>query len=149
MRLITTVYDALRTFDRPCTRAELEAATGLGKHEVRNGLDGLRQRRLVSVSGSARERATYQLRPAAERPEDLRGRSARTEATRQRISASRRRAAVPGIMLLEPIGHGLPYRPSFPPSHVAAPGALRSTVSTLRLETHDAGLLLQQLWRKR
>lgn len=88
MYLILAVYDALRTFDRPCTRAELGAASDLVRDEVRNGLDGLRRRGAVIVDGAPRERTAYMLRPGADRPTDLRGNPGHTKSPEMRAKIS-------------------------------------------------------------
>lgn len=77
MRLILNVYDALRTFDRPATRRELEKESGLLPEQVRKGLDGLRRHHLLVVYGPPRFRCTYELVAKAPRPIEIRGRKAK------------------------------------------------------------------------
>lgn len=125
VRLILVVYDALRTFDRPCTRAELEAETGLSKDDVWTGLKGLMRRRCLRIVGEPRQRTTFQLVTGATRPYDLRGMSPKSAATRGRISAAVRvrKGASPQIHLFDDPPD--PHRAACPPSHNAEPGALR------------------------
>lgn len=148
MRLIVAVFDALRTFDRPCTRAELEAASGLGRHEVRNGLDGLRHRRLLLVMGNARERATYRLKPSAQRPEDLRGHGERAAPVRERIAAGVARYWAAAGVLSPPDPGFIAHHASAPPSHACAPGAARHSVASALPSLESTAALLQQIWRK-
>lgn len=151
MRLIAAVYDALRTFDRPCTRTELEDASGLSRHEVRNGIDGLRHRRLLLVVGSARERATYRLKPGAQRPEELRGRQERPAAVRHRIAVgvARHRAAAPQVVLLAPDPAFVPHRAAAPAGHAHVAGAARRAVPSSPPALSTASLLQQILRRGR
>lgn len=130
MRLIDAVYDALRSFDRPCTRAELEAATGLGKDDVWNGLKGLLRRGVVCTDDAPRKRGLYALVPGAPRPEDRRGRAPKSEATRALISAARKTYQSSGPQI-HTLHADVPptYHPASPPSHASAPGILRTVHS--------------------
>jgi hypothetical protein len=145
MRLIVTVYDALKATAGPCTRLHLEQLTGLTKWEVREGLDGLRRRRALQVYGRPRETATYELTRDAERPEDLRGRRPKAEDTRQRIGegVARYCAAARAGVLRSPPPAVIPHRAAAPASHRFAPGATRTKTDL------NVGCLLQQLWRRR
>src|SRR5512139_2768199 len=70
MRLIQAVYDALRTFDRPATRAEIERESGLDKPAVERGLEGLDRRGdLVRKDVKPRKGGTYALKAGAVRPD--------------------------------------------------------------------------------
>lgn len=144
MHLILAVYDALRSYDRPCTRAEIENATSMEKDDVREGLRGLQRRGDLIVIGSERQRATYRLRTGAERPVDLRGKSVKDEETRARMAESHRRRAVPGVTTLD---HGHHYSPARPPSHRAEPGALRTTKPVRHVASNTCAL--QHFWRRK
>lgn len=150
MRLIHTVFDALRTFDRPCTRAEIEAATGLKKDDVWKGLKGLMRRRCLRIVGEPRRVTTFALAPGAMRPLDLRGVSGKSEITRRRIAAARRQAVTPEIHILEPLP--VHHRAAMAPSHRAEPGALRVVKKGLGLtggEPAARPCALADFWRKR
>lgn len=155
MRLIVAVYDALRTFDRPCTRAEIEREARLGPIETKKGLLGLKRRGELVVTGSARQRALYRLRPEAERPTDQRGRYERLLEHRERASSARRnhRVPAPGIVVLDAIHDAAAqYCASSPPSHAAAPGVARVVSHGMSLGGSNVSIMpcaLAQIWRKR
>jgi hypothetical protein len=146
MRLIVIVFDALQATAGPCTRLHIEQLTGLTKWEVREGLDGLRRRRMLQVYGRPRETATYELTRAAVRPEDLRGRRPKDEDTRARIGegVARYRASAHAGLLRPPSPAVLAHRAAAPASHRFAAGAARTKNADL-----NVGCLLQNLWRKR
>jgi hypothetical protein len=152
VRLIAAVFDALATFDRPCTRAELERESGLTKDQVHLGLRGLDRRHVLLVDGAARSRTVYQLLPGAQRPEDLRGKFARSDEFKALQSAARRGlhasrpATTAAVAAISP--HGGQYSPARPASHGAAPGALRTHAPGVAAAP-SAPLLLAQLWRRR
>lgn len=143
MHLILAVYDALRSYDRACTRAEIEAATDLGKDDVRAGLRGLQRRGDLIVIGSERQRAMYRLRTGAERPIDLRGKAAKDEETRARMAEAHRRRVTPSVALLD--HHH--YSAARPPSHRSEPGALRTTKHGPRVASNVCAL--QHFWRRK
>lgn len=119
MRLIRTVYDVLASAATPCTRAEIERASGLGRDGVRKGLAGLARRPGVLVSELRDDGVrVYAVRPDASAPVDQRGSYPRGQALRRRLSAimRHRRATGPVCWL----------GPAAPPSHHAEPGALRT-----------------------
>ena len=150
MRLILTVFDALRTFDRPCTRAEIESASGLKTDDVGKGLKGLMRRRCLRIVGEPRRVTTFALVPGAARPLDLRGIAGKSDITRRRIAAARRAGATPEIHILAPLG--LSHRAAMPPSHRAEPGALRVVKKGLGLSGGDLPTrpcALAEIWRKR
>lgn len=135
MDCILGVFDALATFDRPATRAEIETESGLDKRAVENGLAGLMRRQLLRIDGGPRMLTTYQLAAVAPRPETLRGRYSRT----------------PGSILSAP----RPYAAAMPPSHHAQPSAVR-IVARGMLEAHSCvgpqtfgPCLLSEFWKKR
>ncbi len=138
MHLILAVYDALRSYDRPCTRAEIEETAGLGKDDVREGLRGLQRRGDLIVVGTERQRATYRLRPGAQRPVELRGKAPKTDETRVRMAESHRRRT--GVVVIDT------YSPARPPSHRAEPGALR-TGKAHRHVVEPSSCALQFFWR--
>lgn len=150
MRLILTVYDALRTFDRPCTRAELEAVTGMTKDDVWRGLRGLMRRHCLHVVGEPRKRTTFRLLKDAKRPFDLRGVVPKSELTRRRMAAAHReRSARIGIHVLD--DHPSNYSPARPPSHGSAPGGARIVRSGLGLvgdSSATTSCALAVFWRK-
>lgn len=151
MRLILAVFDALRTFDRPATRREIEREAGLTFDEVRQGLRGLAKRGVLTVDGGMRCRAVYALTPAAQRPTEMRGRYERTAAGRAAIAARAREGdAFLGIIVLDEPLH--PYRAAMPPSHRAQPGSLRTATSgqVLRkgVPASFGPCLLAAVWRK-
>ena len=123
MRMILAVFDALRTFDRACTRAELERETGCDQRAVENGLCGLLRRGLLIVGGLRGQRGTYELVLGAHRPVDRRGRYPREE---------RHRAAAANYARPRPFPDGQcdpsTYLAARPSSHDAQPGALRTVV---------------------
>lgn len=58
------VYQALKTFDRPATRAELQKETGLDRHGVHAGIRVLREQGYIDETGAGeRKRGLYQLKP--------------------------------------------------------------------------------------
>ena len=121
MRVALIVFDALRTFDRPATRRELERESGLDYDQVHEGLRTLNRAGLLlkDVEGE-RRRGLYQLISGAVRPVTARGHYPRDTVHRQQVAAlvraRRAGAAVPT------------YSPARPPSHAAAPGTLRIVV---------------------
>lgn len=136
MRLIHAVFDALRTLDRPCTRAEIQQHCRIDRDAARKGLDALRRRGGLQIA----ERAgcvTYALRPGAPRPLELRGRYARSLAHRhlmaQLVGAQRARFSV-----------------AMPASHAAEPGVLRPLKQGLRCAAREVPrLTLLELLLKR
>ena len=126
MHVILRVFDAIRSFDRPCTCAELARETGLTRDSVRKGLDGLRRRKLLVEDGAPRLRTTYLLAVEAPRPEDLRGRYDRA------------------ARMLE-LPAQCKHSPASPTSHAAQPGALRAGITAIARQS----CTLQKLWRKR
>lgn len=155
MRLIEAVYDALRSFDRPCTRAEIEREACLCTVEVKKGLLGLKRRGDLVTDGVERQRAVYSLREGAERPTDQRGQYERTMELRegQRLARKQHRAARPAITILDDSGGaGRPYSPAAGPSHGNAPGAARVVRHGMSLGGTNnliSPCALAQTWRKR
>jgi hypothetical protein len=88
MRLIADiVFDALRTFDRPATRAEIERESELGYDQVHNALRTLWRNGLVVIEVDApRRRGLYRVATGAERGECSRGRYERDQEHRQRMA---------------------------------------------------------------
>ncbi len=151
MRLILAVFDALRTFDRPATRAEIEREAGLTFDEVHKGLRGLMRRGALVMDGKPRCRSVYALTDGAQRPADLRGRYKRTAEGRAAIAARARDGdAFLGIIVLDEPLH--PYRAAMPPSHRAQPGSLRTaTVAQAQRKAVPVSFspcLLASVWRK-
>lgn len=145
MRNIAAVYNALLLNDHGCTAAELEAKTGLVRAEVKNGLLGLRRRRVLLIMGGERERARYRLKAGAPRPVDLRGGASHWELA-EACALERSPLTVIGSGELYDNG----YRAARPPSHRSEPGALRVEKQNLSASTGSAPLcLLAQVWRKR
>lgn len=133
MHATLQVFTALQSFDRPCTRIELERETGLCKRAVENGLEGLLRRGLLYIDGQPRARSTYRLIPGAVTPEPRRGRYDR---------AARAGAA----------GAPVHFSAAAPPSHSAQSGALRTTISSLQTAHRGptaATCALAHYWRKR
>ena len=141
MNLILAVYDALRSYARACTRAEIEIAAALGKDDVREGLRGLQRRGDLIVVGTERQRATYRLRTGAERPVDLRGKGEKDEETRARMAEAHRRRPGPSVALLDY------HSPARPPSHRSEPGALRTTKPVHRVASNACAL--QHYWSRK
>lgn len=149
MQLILAVYDALRSFDRPCTRAEIEREALLTRDEVRIGLDGLRRRHAIRMEGLPRQQATYRLVPGAERPEDLRGQYERSEEQRRRM---RHRASAPGVTGPRFAMDGpASYSPAAGPSRNAMPGAARQVKGGISFGNASSitPCALALSWRKR
>lgn len=145
MRNIDAVYNALRLHDHGCTAYELERATGLVRAEVKNGLLGLRRRRVLLIMGSERERARYRLKPGAQRPVDLRG-GARHGESVDLCALERSPLTVIGIDDLFDNG----YRAARPPSHRSESGALRGVKQSMSAgQRASSTCLLAQVWRKR
>jgi len=121
MRVALVVFDALRTFDRPATRREIERESGLDYDQVHEGLRTLtRAKLLLKIVDGERKRGLYQLIAGAQRPTTARGHYQRDAAHRQQIAA---------LVRARRAGIDLPtYRPASPPSHSAAPGTLRIIV---------------------
>lgn len=136
MRLIRLVFNALKTFDRPATRRELERESGLSKDEVHKGLKGLARRSLIIAEVLARRGGTYRLVPGAKMPEDLRGRFVRDAAFCERVRraslgyhAARMYSAHPTHF--SQAGEGAPmgkYSVASPPAPSNAPGAVRLVI---------------------
>ena len=148
MHLILQVYKALRTFDRPATKAEIAREAGLSRDAVAAGLRGLDRpgrRVLVKRDVAPGLRGMYALIAGAPEPTDLRGRWEHDEAWRER-----QRDGVNAYHTARASGSlPAPYRPALAdrshtaamlPAHCAAPGALR-TEATSRC-------LLAELWRR-
>jgi hypothetical protein len=135
MLLSCRVYDALLAAPGPCTRAAIEAATGLVSDEVKVGLRGLRRRSLLIIAGNDRgHRALYSLPEGAVRPHDVRGQYPRTPTHRQ-IKSTLRLANLGRACLIPS------YSPARPPSHQAAPAR--------RVAPFGERFLLAEFWRKR
>lgn len=117
MRVTHAVFDALRTFDRACSRAELEHETGLDTEEVRGALRVLKRHGVLNVDGGRCQLTTYRLKPHAPRPVDMRGHYDRS------LQVPRH----DGHLLV--VG-GQQRAAAGPPSHKSAPGAQRAAVST-------------------
>lgn len=155
MRLIVAVYDALRSFDRPCTRAEIERQAQLTGVEAKKGLLGLKRRGDVLMDGAPRQRTLYRLRPGAQRPADRRGRYERLLEHRQQQSIARRnhRVAAPSILVLDPQPEAVArHSPASPPSHTSAPGGARLVTHGMDLGGSNAPIApcaLAQIWRRR
>lgn len=88
MRCIHAVFDALRTFDRPATRRELERESGLSSDQVAAALRSLFRQKLLERDVAGRQRGTYWLAPGAQRPEDQRGRFTRDDEYRRRMRSA-------------------------------------------------------------
>lgn len=145
MRNIDAVYNALRLHDHGCTALELERATGLVRAEVKNGLLGLRRRRVLLLMGNERERARYRLKPGAQRPADLRG-GARHGGNVEPCALERSPLMVIGVEDLFDNG----YRAARPPAHRSECGALRSAKQSMSAAQRSSSTcLLAQVWRKR
>jgi hypothetical protein len=81
------VLDALRTFDRPATRAEIERESELGYDQVHNALRTLCRNGLVVIEVDApRRRGLYRVATGVERSECARGRYERDHEHRQRMA---------------------------------------------------------------
>lgn len=136
------VFNALRTFDRPATLAEIERESGLDRDQVHEALRTLdRHQVLVKDVQGPRRRGLYKLVDGARPVATARGRYERDVAHRQRIAAlvraQRAGAAVPG------------YSPAMPPSHAAAPGALRTVGASARVLPVGLDLCaLARVWKK-
>ena len=142
------VFDALRTFARPATRAELEREASLSKDEVWAGLRGLIRRGLVICIQEGRQRGTYVLTKMAARPECGRGRYERAEEHRHRMAR-----AVKATKVRAKDGWRGDYSPARPPSHDAQPGALRVVVKgVLDIRRHQPSTFgrcaLADAWKK-
>jgi hypothetical protein len=134
VRLIALVYDTLRTANRPCSRAEIESATGLDRDAVREGLRGLHRRRSIAISVCTLQPGTrgvqlYALQPGAIRPADQRGAYTRDNAHRERMAATKR--------LRQAVGPVCWIGVASPPSHHAEPGVLRVLKQHLRAAIAD------------
>lgn len=151
-RLILAVFDALRSFDRPCTRSEIEREALLTRDEVRIGIDGLRRRHAVRMEGLPRQQATYRLVPGAERPEDRRGHYDRSEEIRERhaLAHVKHRAAMPrGGASVVPAGQHQ-YSPAMGPSSDVMVGARRQVKGGMSLGGSNNTIPsceLAQIWR--
>ena len=148
MQLILQVFDALRTFDRPATRAELERESGLDKDAVWSGLRGLIRRGLVICAQEGRQRGMYMLTRMAERPECARGKYERDSDHRQRMALATKATRVSA----KERWHA-DYSPARPPSHSAQPGALRVVVKgVLDVRRHQPSTfgrcVLADTWKK-
>lgn len=146
MRLILSVFDAMRSFNRSVTRMEIERESGLNKYAVEKGLCGLMRRGLLVIHAEPRKRGLYGLVPGAERPEDLRGKYTRDE--EHRIAAAQR------VHAQRSGGFVGDYSPARPPSHSAQPGALRIVVKGILDVRHAptdafAPCALEQAWKRR
>lgn len=147
--MILRVYAALRSFNRPATRREIERESGLSRDAVAAGLRGLDRpgrRLLVRVQVEPGLRGLYALVAGAPAPTDLRGRWLHDEAWRERqrqgvqaYQAARAAGTVPAahrLALAERV-----HTTAMVPTHFSAPGALR-TEATSRC-------LLAELWPPR
>lgn len=146
MRLILAVFDALRTFDRPCTRAELQRESGLDKDEVHLGLRGLDRRHMLAVEGNPRSRGLYQLTPEAKRPEDLRGKYVRAAEHRAQASIARRahRPARPAMTAAVAA-----LAPRAPAAGGCVRAVVRHGIGLTGGNTPIAPCALAQAWRRR
>ncbi len=88
MRLIAdVVLAALRTFDRPATRAEIERESGLSYDQVHNAIRTLRRSGMVIVEVDApRRRALFRASGHGVRLHCDRGRYERDQAHRERMA---------------------------------------------------------------
>lgn len=134
MRVTVKVFEALRTFDRPATRREIERESGLNYDQVHKALRALDTAGLLrrQVDG-ARIRGLYQLVAGAEPPADRRGSYARQESHRR------------------PTGRRAAYSAARAPSHDAQPGGLRLVVRGILDLKHQpkqpfSPCALAQLW---
>jgi hypothetical protein len=97
MRVAIIVFEALRTFDRPATRREIERESGLGHDQVHDGLRTLaRAGVLHRMVERMRLRGLYQLVAGARPPATLRGRYERTPEHRQKLGELVRAARARG-----------------------------------------------------
>ena len=70
MTIVEAVFAALKSFDRPATRAEIETAADLDKRQVENGLCALlRAGALIRQVEAPRTRGLYALIPGARCPQ--------------------------------------------------------------------------------
>jgi hypothetical protein len=128
MRLVLAVFHALRTFDRPATRAELERETGLSAKQVWKGLDGLYRRKLlVQERPGRRNRGLFELLDRNQVPWQLRGRYERSAEHREHMRVARTEGA----------------------GSVPASPKLRSSRVTVKEKSRapQANCLLEQLWK--
>lgn len=146
MRLILAVYDALRSFDRPATRLELERESGLCKDDVHAGLRGLVRRGSVVKDVDGRRGGTYRLQPDAARPCDLRGNFPRGPEYRATLRAAYLRSVAGAV--------GADQRP-LAEIPAPAPGRARLVVKGVldlkakRVEREAAPCALAEFWRGR
>lgn len=147
MSAAVEVFKALRSFDRPASRAEIERESGLEYDQVHEALRTLaRHGLLVKLVDAPRRRGLYQLSEDARKPETARGRYERTEMHRQQIAA---------LVRARRAGHAPPsYSPAAPPSHSAAPGALRTVVKGILDTRHESPssfsvCTLETFWKRR
>lgn len=137
---VLLVFDALRTFDRPATRAELEVESGLDYDQVHKALRTLALHQLLIKDAVARQRGTYQLKPGAIRPVLKRGRYQRDDEHRLHMAQVKR------AHRSEPR-----YTPARPPSHTAQAGALRTLAVELRATSPPSVIdssPLARCWKK-
>jgi hypothetical protein len=163
MRLIKRVFLALKTFDRPATRRELEREAGLSKDDVRTGLKGLARRSLIVAEVMPRSGGTYRLVPGATMPEDLRGKFTRDAAfceRLRRVHLGYAAARLPNLhahvaQAEHPQATFARYSVASPPAPSNAPGAARIVVKgVLDISGHvDAAVLptctLAECWKMR
>lgn len=115
------VFHALRTFDRPACRAELERESGLDYDQVHEGLRTLKRHHLLRPQKRVeRRRLVYQLIEGAKEPQTVRGRYQRTIEHRQHVAS---------LVRAHRSGDAPPsYSAAAAPSHSNQPGALRIIV---------------------
>jgi hypothetical protein len=149
VHVILAVYTALRSFNRPATRREIEREAGLDRDAVAAGLRGLNRpgrRLLVRHAVEPGARGLYSLVPGAPAPTDLRGRWLHDEVWRER-----QRQGVQAYQAARASGsHPAPQRlaleerthtTAMVPTHFSAPGSLRTEAT--------ARCLLAELWPHR
>jgi hypothetical protein len=163
MRLITKVFLALQSFDRPATRRELERESGLSKDDVRTGLKGLTRRSLIVAEVLPRRRGTYRLVPGAVMPEELRGKFIRDAAFCERLRRAHlgyhaASAPTPQPMHSAPIPQqaSSSYSAASPPTPSNAPGGARLVVKGMleasafgHSTAFPAACALAEVWKKR
>lgn len=146
MHIAVIVFNALRTFDRPATRAEIERESGLDYDQVHEALRTLsRHGVLIKFVDGPRRRGLYQLTEDARRIETVRGRYERTAPHRKHLAALARARRADAVAT---------YSPAMAPAHAAAPGALRTVVRGIldrRRQVRKAfeACALAQLWKER